>query len=81
MKRKARVPARTPPSRTLMGAPKVCGLLEQAEKDLIAFYLLPRQHWTQLRSTNPLERVNQGARTPLMSSGSSPTMPGSAVAM
>jgi putative transposase len=40
-------------------APKVCQLLEEAEEDLIAFYLLPREHWTKLRSTNPLERVNK----------------------
>jgi transposase-like protein len=40
-------------------APKVCTLLEAAEEDLIAFYALPREHWTKLRSTNPLERVNR----------------------
>jgi putative transposase len=40
-------------------APKVCGLFEEAEEDLTAFYLLPREHWTKLRSTNPLERVNK----------------------
>jgi len=46
-------------------APKVCELLEQAEEDLIAFYAFPREHWTKLRSTNPLERVNKeiGRRT------------------
>ena len=29
------------------------------------FYLLPKEHWTKLRSTNPLERVNKeiGRRT------------------
>jgi putative transposase len=40
-------------------APKVCSLLEDAEEDLTAFYLLPSEHWTKLRSTNPLERVNK----------------------
>ncbi len=40
-------------------APKVCRLLEGAEEDLSAFYLLPSEHWTKLRSTNPLERVNK----------------------
>ena len=46
-------------------APKVCRLLEDAEEDLIAFYLFPPEHWTKLRSTNPLERVNKeiGRRT------------------
>ncbi len=40
-------------------APKVCALLEHAEEDLTAFYAFPREHWTKLRSTNPLERVNK----------------------
>jgi len=46
-------------------APKVCRLLEDAEEDLIAFYAFPQEHWTKLRSTNPLERVNKeiGRRT------------------
>jgi putative transposase len=46
-------------------APKVCELLEAAEEDLIAFYTFPSEHWTKLRSTNPLERVNKeiGRRT------------------
>jgi putative transposase len=46
-------------------APKVCELLELAEEDLIAFYCFPTEHWTKIRSTNPLERVNKeiGRRT------------------
>jgi putative transposase len=40
-------------------APKVCESLEEAEEDLIAFYELPSEHWSKLRSTNPLERVNK----------------------
>jgi transposase-like protein len=40
-------------------APKVVELLEAAEEDLTAFYAFPREHWTKLRSTNPLERVNK----------------------
>jgi len=39
--------------------PKVCRLLEDAEADLVAFYAFPPEHWTKLRSTNPLERVNR----------------------
>jgi putative transposase len=46
-------------------APKVCSLLEDAEEDLTAFYLLPSEHWTKLRSTNPLERVNKEIGRPL----------------
>jgi hypothetical protein len=36
-----------------------------AEAELLAFYQLPSEHWSKLRSTNPLERVNReiGRRT------------------
>jgi putative transposase len=56
-------------------APKVCELLEAAAEDLIAFYQLPSEHWTKLRSTNPLERVNKeiGRRTDVV--GIFPTTP------
>jgi len=40
-------------------APKVAQLLLDSEGDLLGFYALPREHWTKLRSTNPLERVNR----------------------
>jgi len=40
-------------------APKVCQLLEAAEEDLLAFMAFPPEHWSKLRSTNPLERVNR----------------------
>jgi putative transposase len=46
-------------------APKVARLLEDAEAELLAFYAFPAEHWSKLRSTNPLERVNReiGRRT------------------
>ncbi len=40
-------------------APKVAELLEGAEEDLTAFFAFPAAHWSKLRSTNPLERVNR----------------------
>jgi transposase-like protein len=40
-------------------APKVAELLTEAEDDLVAFYAMPAEHWSKLRSTNPLERVNR----------------------
>src|SRR5205823_633143 len=40
-------------------APKVVRLLEDAAEDLLGFYAFPPEHWTKLRSTNPLERVNK----------------------
>jgi putative transposase len=46
-------------------APKVAELVLDAEADLLGFYAFPREHWSKLRSTNPLERVNReiGRRT------------------
>jgi putative transposase len=45
--------------------PKIARLLEEAEDDVLAFYALPAEHWSKLRSTNPLERFNReiGRRT------------------
>ena len=40
-------------------APKVAALLEDAETELLACYGFPAEHWSKLRSTNPLERVNR----------------------
>jgi putative transposase len=40
-------------------AGKVAELLAGAEEDLLAFYRFPDAHWSKLRSTNPLERVNR----------------------
>ena len=39
--------------------PKIAGLLEEAEDDILAFYAFPAEHWSKLRSTNPLERFNR----------------------
>lgn len=41
--------------------PKVVELLEEAEEEILAFYDFPPEHWRQLYSTNPLERLNQRA--------------------
>jgi transposase-like protein len=54
--------------------PKVSALLLAAEEDLLAFYEFPKEHWRQLRSTNPLERINREVDA-RMSSASSPTTP------
>ena len=40
-------------------APKVARLLLDAEEELLAFMSFPAEHWSKLRSTNPLERVNR----------------------
>jgi putative transposase len=45
--------------------PRVAALLAEAEEDILAFYAFPAEHWSKLRSTNPLERFNReiGRRT------------------
>ena len=40
-------------------APKVAALLAEAEEDLLAYMRFPRDHWSKICSTNPLERVNR----------------------
>jgi len=37
----------------------VAALLVGAGEDLLGFYALPKEHWSKLRSTNPMERVNR----------------------
>jgi transposase-like protein len=36
----------------------VDAMLEEAEDDVLAFYAFPAEHWSKLRSTDPLERFN-----------------------
>jgi transposase-like protein len=45
--------------------PKIAAMLQEAEDDVLAFYAFPAEHWSKLRSTNPLERFNReiGRRT------------------
>ena len=38
--------------------PKLGDLMDEAENDVLAFMTFPRAHWTQIYSTNPLERLN-----------------------
>jgi putative transposase len=42
--------------------PKVVALLEDAEGDLLTFYDFPKEHWRQIYSTNPLERLNKALK-------------------
>ena len=39
--------------------PKIADMLEDAKDDILAFCGFPQQHWRQIWSTNPLERVNR----------------------
>ena len=38
--------------------PKLGALMDDAENEVLAFMTFPRAHWTQIYSTNPLERLN-----------------------
>ncbi len=42
--------------------PKAMEILEQAESDILAYMAFPKEHWRQIHSTNPLERLNQEIR-------------------
>jgi len=39
--------------------PRLAALLDEAESDVLAYLAFPREHWRQLWSTNPLERLNK----------------------
>jgi len=39
--------------------PKAAELLVAAEEDILAYMAFPREHWTRIYSTNPLERLNK----------------------
>ena len=39
--------------------PKLAAMMGDAEQDVRAFMAFPKDHWGQIHSTNPLERVNK----------------------
>ena len=39
--------------------PRLAGLLEEAEEDVLAYVGFPQEHWRQIWSNNPLERLNR----------------------
>jgi putative transposase len=39
-------------------APKLAGLMDEAREDVLAYTAFPREHWPQIASTNPIERLN-----------------------
>ena len=38
--------------------PKLAAIMDEAEADVLAYMAFPRDHWTKLHSTNPIERLN-----------------------
>jgi len=39
--------------------PKLSGLMEEAEEDVLAYASFPQEHWQKIWSNNPLERLNK----------------------
>ena len=39
--------------------PRLAGLLDEAEADVLAYLDFPTEHWRQIGSNNPLERLNK----------------------
>jgi transposase-like protein len=38
--------------------PKLAALMDSAKEDVLTYMTFPKQHWTKLHSTNPIERLN-----------------------
>ena len=39
--------------------PKLAELMRRAEDDVLTYKTFPKEHWTKIHSTNPLERLNK----------------------
>ena len=39
--------------------PKLAGMMDASREDVLAYMTFPKEHWAQIASTNPLERVNK----------------------
>jgi len=55
----ARAQLRSVAERLTTSFPKASEILLAAEDDVLAYLACPREHWTKIWSTNPLERVNR----------------------
>ena len=42
--------------------PQAASTIEAAEDEVLTYYQFPKAHWKQIRSTNPLERLNKELR-------------------
>ncbi len=53
--------------------PRACAVVREAEDDVMAYFSFPSAHWRQIRSTNPLERLNKELRRRVRVVGIFPT--------
>src|SRR4051794_14399705 len=40
-------------------SPKLAELMDASREDVLVYMTFPREHWAQIASTNPLERLNR----------------------
>jgi len=53
--------------------PRAAEVAREAEDDVLAYFAFPSAHWRQIRSTNPLERLNKEVRRRVRVVGIFPT--------
>ncbi len=53
--------------------PRAAAVARAAEDDVLAYFMFPTAHWRQIRSTNPLERLNKELRRRVRVVGIFPT--------
>ena len=53
--------------------PRAAAVAREAEDDVLAYFTFPTAHWRQIRSTNPLERLNKEVRRRVRVIGIFPT--------
>ena len=53
--------------------PKVAKSLEEAGQELLTFYAFPKEQWKCLRTTNPIERLNEEFKRRVKTQGSLPS--------
>ena len=39
--------------------PRLSALMDEAEHDVLGYMAFPKEHWSQIHSTNPIERLNR----------------------
>jgi len=54
--------------------PNLAGLIDSVEEDVLAYMTFPKQHWTKLHSTNPIERLNGEIKRRTEVAGSRPVL-------